>query len=377
MQHGSLARIACASPPGRGRAVTVPSFDILPFAMKQTANIRFAGRAFLLLLTSACLSSVQAQDIHFSQFRDWHSTVNPALAGSSGSDIRLAGIQRRQWKSVPVDYQTVSLCADGLSGLPTLPDGRTLGWGLLVRQDKAGDGALQYVQAGAGLSVSQQIGTAFILRGGLQFLVGQRSVSPHRLTFGSQWNGDVFNAALFSGESLRNQTGLIPAAAAGLHLGYQAPGKRTRVDLGTGLHHVNQPRTNFTDGATIRILRRYASYLTATVETGPRTELSGQLLLAFQGTYHETVAGISGTWHLRPPESTTLAVQAGVGHRWKDAVIPSLVLQVGSWRAGFSYDIHTSRFQPATGGRGAGEVFLEKRIDLVPAPKEFKACPVF
>ncbi len=344
--------------------------------MKRTADFRTAAWTLLCLLF-ASLPPLRAQDLHFSQFRDWHSTLNPALVGSADADLRIAGIQRRQWKTVPVDYQTVSLSVDGVTGLPALPDGRSLGWGLVVRQDKAGDGALQYVQGGAGLSVGQAVGSEFFLRGGLQLLVGQRSVNPGRLTFGSQWNGDIFNAAGTSGESLRNQTGLIPAAAAGLHLRYQPVRKNLRVDLGTGLHHINQPRTGFVDGSTIRFLRRYASYLTATLETSPRTELSGQVLFAFQGRYHETVAGISGTWYLRRSESAPLALQAGIGHRWQDAVIPTLVLHIAGWRAGFSYDINTSGFRAATGGRGAGEVFLERLVDLVPPPKEFKACPVF
>ncbi|MEK7227019.1 MAG: type IX secretion system membrane protein PorP/SprF, partial [Bacteroidota bacterium] len=58
----------------------------------------------LLPLLSACffLSSLQAQDIHFSQFLSSPMNLNPALAGQFDGDHRFVMNHRNQWSSVTV-----------------------------------------------------------------------------------------------------------------------------------------------------------------------------------------------------------------------------------------------------------------------------------
>ena len=61
-----------------------------------------------LFLTIAC-SSLQAQDIHFSQFFEAPLLRNPSLAGIFTGDIRVQMVYRDQWISFTNAYKSGSL----------------------------------------------------------------------------------------------------------------------------------------------------------------------------------------------------------------------------------------------------------------------------
>ena len=75
----------------------------------------------------------------FSQFNYSPLNLSPSEAGNFTGDLRIAGLHRRQWASVTIPYQTFSISADAkLSALTEKPNG--FGVGLIINQDKAGDG---------------------------------------------------------------------------------------------------------------------------------------------------------------------------------------------------------------------------------------------
>ena len=83
------------------------NFKVLIINTLKSYLCNFAFRIFFgsigLLL---CLTPLQSQDIHFSQY--WNAPLNlsPALTGVSKEDTRIFGAYKNQWASVPVGYKT-------------------------------------------------------------------------------------------------------------------------------------------------------------------------------------------------------------------------------------------------------------------------------
>ena len=70
--------------------------------------------SFLLVLLGlfVCFAPLFAQDLHNSQFYLNPSHLSPASTGVFQGKVRVAGVYRSQWRSVPVAYRTYSLAAD-------------------------------------------------------------------------------------------------------------------------------------------------------------------------------------------------------------------------------------------------------------------------
>src|SRR5215470_10407076 len=90
------------------------------------------------------LFTASAQDIHFSQFYYSPLTFNPALTGAMDGTYRIGAIYKNQWSSIssPFVYSTPSIAADAklFSGKF---NGNYLGVGLLLLNDRSGDGNLR------------------------------------------------------------------------------------------------------------------------------------------------------------------------------------------------------------------------------------------
>ena len=66
-------------------------------------------RVFIIIFLSTVFLKLNAQDIHFSQFKNSKININPALTGEQESDY-LAILQRRsQWGSVTDPFKTISI----------------------------------------------------------------------------------------------------------------------------------------------------------------------------------------------------------------------------------------------------------------------------
>ena len=67
--------------------------------MKYDLHKIFGGLIILLPFT------IKAQDLHFSQFNENPSLINPALTGAN-SVMRASAVYRDQWRTVTVPYKT-------------------------------------------------------------------------------------------------------------------------------------------------------------------------------------------------------------------------------------------------------------------------------
>ena len=77
-------------------------------------------RVFIIIFLSTVFLKLNAQDIHFSQFKNSKININPALTGDQESDY-LAILQRRsQWGSVTDPFKTISIALEILLDLKSL-----------------------------------------------------------------------------------------------------------------------------------------------------------------------------------------------------------------------------------------------------------------
>lgn len=327
---------------------------------------------FSLFFISALLftAEIAAQDLHYSQFYLNPLHLNPAQTGIFRGDLRAAASYRSQWESVPVPYQTFSGTVDWKT---IKRDANLLSVGFQLQHDRAGDAALTWTQVGALAGVAHALGENQALSAGVGFAFVQRSFDISKLTFKKQWSGDLFDAALPTGENFDKNSGITPTLSAGLNWRYESTESRNRLDAGVGMFHLNQPKINFRDDADQRLPVRMTLMLNGALQIGELTDLVAFGLGQQMSKARETVVGGG----LRRIISDDVAIQFSLATRLGDAIIPAFQVEWLNWTAGLSYDLNISDFDVATNGRGGFEIGVVYRTLPVPPVKVFKACPIF
>lgn len=342
-------------------------------------NARLLKKHYQLsLFVVFCLTffSMNAQDIHFSQFYNSPMNLNPALTGVFKGDQRIVGNYRNQWASVPVPYLTFSGAYDQKIFLKALGDG-FFGGGLIFNYDKSGDGEMIWSQLGANVSYTQPLSEQLFISGGFQYLLGSRRVNPDKLTWAEQWNGDIFDQNASLTEDFNNNTRGFSSLSAGLNLHFQLDGTRTKADVGVGAFHLNKPSVNFFEDKAVSLPIKGNSYTIGTIEVHPKMDMRVFGFYSFQTKYRETVVGAALRYHLSLQRSREISVQIGTNMRLGDALIPTIEVQYHALRVGLSYDMNTSAFEVATRKKGGPEISVEYIITKVKSTKTFKSCPIF
>ena len=145
-----------------------------------------------------CCSSLTAQDIHFSQFWNAPTYINPALTGVFNGNLRMISNYRNQWKSItPNSYETMALYVDGTPFAENIKSG-FIGTGVGIYNDRAGDGKLGTTQFNATFSYTHYLAENQSLGAGMQIGYAQRSVDFLSFTWDNQWDGSSYNSALES-----------------------------------------------------------------------------------------------------------------------------------------------------------------------------------
>jgi type IX secretion system PorP/SprF family membrane protein len=330
---------------------------------------------FGLFASSVVTQQVRAQDLHFSQFYHHPQQHNPALTGVFAGEWRAGANYRSQWESVPVQYRTSAAWAE----YKLLRRRNSLiSSGLHLQSDRAGDAGLAWTQVGLSFSASHAIGQRQALSAGVGLGLAQRRIDLSGLKFKNQWDGDLYNPALPSKETLPARSGFSPTFAAGLNWHYE-PGSnsRTSVDGGLAGAHLNRPAVNFDDDEAFALPVRWSAQTTATVQVREQLDVVGFGLAQRMGTADEWLVGGGVRVVLAAESSVFSAVQVSVATRMGDALIPAVQVQRNAWTVGVSYDWNISDFQVATGRQGGFELAVVYRSLPVAPAKVFKSCPIF
>lgn len=344
-------------------------------------GIQLHFRRLFLLLACATFSSLSAQDIHWSQFGNSPLNLSPGQTGVFGGDMRFAANYRNQWRSVPVPYLTFSGSVENKFYHQKGKYDRFFTGSLLLNYDRQGSLRLTSLQIGIPISYTAPLGKQNFLTFGVTPAFGQRAFGTNKLTFDEQWDGCFYNGGIPTSETiLLDNTNLIYFDfSGGINFRTQSATKRSKLDLGGGLHHINRPNHEFWSQATdYRLASKMTFYALGQLQIAQRVDLVGHGLYQEQGTYREFVSGIGGRFHLNQKPYQELALQFGLDfrHRYTDAFIPHVEVHYRTWQLGFSYDINSSDFRQATNNRGGPEVSLIYRLYKVKPLPNFKSCQI-
>lgn len=342
---------------------------------------RLSVWAVALLIAS--FSSLSAQDIHFSQFYNSPLNLSPGLIGVHGGDVRFIGNYRNQWNSVPVPYLTFSGMYETKIQEDTRKDGYFSG-AILFNYDRAGLTKLSMTNFGLNGSYTHKVGSGTFITGGAHLSINQRAFRLDDLTFGNQFNGDIHVAGAPTKETFDNTTNFFADFGLGANIRFQNKAanrwkKRSKLDLGAALFHINKPSIGFYDAETIKLPMRLSLYGMGTLMVSSAFDLLGHASFQIQKPYNENVIGLAARLHLSTKRAREAALQIGASYRFfdeGDAIIPNLELHLRQWMVGLSYDINMSEFEVGTLKKGGLEVAISYTIYKVKPLPAFKICPI-
>lgn len=320
----------------------------------------------------------QGQDLHHSQFYTSPLNVNPGLTGVFNGDFRAALNYRAQWVVDDlVNYQTIALNTD-IKFTPRKMDAEGF-WsaGLMFNYDKAGDSDLSLAQLGLTGSYTRALNTNNLVTVGALLGFGQRRFRTDELLWDNQWNGTTVDPRIDPGEQFGDMSNTFLDLGAGMNYRWQKT-KRTFVNLGVGVFHINQPDQIFFSQSSEEVLpRRWAFGLNSSIQLTDALDILLQGVYQIQGEHSVFLTGGHVRFHINQQRGQEFALLLGTTHRPGDNWSPTLGLEWRNWHAGFSYDIDHSEFDPATDGRGGPEIAVIYRFTSVKPLPQFKNCPIF
>lgn len=318
-----------------------------------------SGRIFIIVLISCCFSwSVQAQDIHFSQYFSSPLTLNPALTGAFNADFRAAANFRDQYfKSdfgvAPGTYMTFSGSFDAALFRKKLKEDG-LGVGVMFFNDRAGSGALTTQSVMASIAYHKTVDkyARHSITLGINVGFFQKRIDFTKLTFESQFDGDSgFDPSFGSGENVQNNSIIAPDVGVGV-LWRSRIGKKALAYVGGSYAHITQPNESFIGDNDNRLDAKITIHGGVDVKVGKYLTLIPAFMVLSQGTAFQANPGMALGYQINDVSNFYI----GSWYRIGDAVIPYVGYDIYNMRIGFSFDATTSNLKVANNARGAVEL---------------------
>jgi type IX secretion system PorP/SprF family membrane protein len=336
----------------------------------------------LILLSAVIISGemIRAQDIHFSQWTQTPSLVNPALTGSLAV-LRAEAIYKDQWRSVTVPYQTYGASfemkfkasnwdkREHLTRTYKKAFNRTAG-GISIFNDKAGDGKMGSTQANVSFATFVPLNKENSLALGLQASFVQRRLAFDKLTFPNQYDGTGFDQNMANGENYDQQNFAYADFAGGINWSYGyteksiAANNDMRINAGAAVYHLSRPPQKYLSSTADRLDMKYVLHGDGVIGIrNTNVALVPSYLCELQGKSVEMVEGFMVKYYFKMDSRYTGYIKRsafGIGgaYRNNDAAVITALIEYESYAIGFSYDLNTSRLTKASTGRGGPEIFL-------------------
>lgn len=310
--------------------------------------------------------SVNAQDIHFSQFFETPLLRNPALAGIFSGDVRVQAVYRNQWNSVTVPYQTGSFNGEYKLPVGTGDDYLTIGGQILY--DKAGTIALTSTHVLPVINYHKSLSSEKNTYLSLGFMGGfvQKKFDRSKMTTNSQFNGIEYDPNASDGENFANTGYSYMDGSVGVSLNSQVgDNEDNNLFVGVAYHHFNRSA-------------KATFYTNPNQEITPKIVLSGGYRMSIseygyvtmqadytrQGPNSELIGGALYSFKLDDPSDPMYIFHAGAFLRWKDALIPVVKLEKRPFAISMSYDANVSQLNTVSKAQGGFELGLSYQISL-------------
>ena len=312
--------------------------------------------SFLAVITLFMANNLFAQDPEFTQFYSNPLYLNPAFAGTKHCP-RVSLNYRNQWPGISGSFVTTSASydqhVDALSG----------GLGLLVWNDRAGEGTLTTTNVSGMYSYQIPITRRFSIKAGIQATWAQKKVDWSKLTFGDMIDarrGFIYN----TNEIQRDEPANYVDFSAGV-LGFSE-----KYFFGFAVNHLTEPDESVIEG-TSPLPRKYTLHAGAVLpieSKGEPASLSPNLIVQLQQNFLQINFGMYFT---KGP------IIGGLWYRNSDSFIALIGFQTGILKFGYSYDITVSKLTNTTAGSHEFSVGLQ--FDCKPKRRRFRtiSCPSF
>ncbi len=301
-------------------------------------------------------NNVFGQDPEFTQFYANPLYLNPAFAGTAHCP-RVSLNYRNQWPGISGSFVTTSASydqhVDGLSG----------GIGLLVLNDRAGEGTLTTTNVSGIYSYQIPVTRRFSIKAGIQGTWAQKRVDWSKLTFGDMIDarrGFVYT----TNEVQRDEPANYVDFSAGV-LGFSE-----KYFVGFAAHHLTEPDESVIEGIS-PLPRKFTFHAGAVLPVeskGEPASLSPNVLVQLQQDFLQINFGM---YFNKGP------IIGGLWYRNQDSFIALVGFQAGIIKFGYSYDITVSKLTNTTAG--SHEFSTGLNFDCKPRKRRFRtiSCPSF
>ncbi|MFM2269108.1 MAG: hypothetical protein RL757_2549 [Bacteroidota bacterium] len=331
-------------------------------------------RLLLAAAAVAVFGTVRAQDVHYTQANLLPTLTNPAQTGNYEGTFRLGGLYRSQWsQGIKNGYSTPLAFADfNINGFRKTD---WIGLGVNFYQDKAGIAAL--TQSLAGITGAYHIGLnrkmTSVVSLGVSVGFGQRRVDETKLRFeGGLLTGNNADYPNITNDAL-NYTDI----GAGIDY-YTKIGKADRFNIGLNVAHLVAPKFNLVTPTAFKLSSLLIFHTEYERALGKRLSVTPSLLLrkANAGSFTGNLMAM-GAYKLDIKRN--IALRAGAGYRFGDALMLLLGVDYGSFRVGGAFDLTTSAVRNDTNIQDGFEVGLTYigKIYKKPNVKPVIICPRF
>jgi type IX secretion system PorP/SprF family membrane protein len=343
---------------------------------KPFQKICFTGLIFISSLATAF-----SQDLHFSQFFEAPLLRNPSLAGIFTGDYRIQGVYRDQWNSFTNGYRTGSF--NGEYKMPVGKSNDFLTVGLQVLYDKAGSAGLTSTQVFPALNYHKSLSDQRTMYLSLGFMGGyaEKRIDQSRITTNSQYDGTAYNPSIPDGEAFTNPDVQYWDGSVGMSFNSSfGESQQHSMFFGVAYHHLNRPKNNFYQNATIELEPKYVVSGGAKFYLDERSEFTLQADYSSQGNAKETIGGLMYGYKLGDfTDDPKYLLGIGAFLRWKDAFIPVIKLEMLPLSIAISYDVNISALNTVSTGHGGFELSISYIgfLDRENSAKNKTLCPRF
>lgn len=288
------------------------------------------------------LYSLNAQDVHLSQFYTSDHLLNPAIVGNHDGDYRVIANYRNQWRQI-VKNQSITTFLASYDRAFRFKNQEIDGGILMIRDLFSGfqTQTIKFILTGSyGINFK-----GFHLRTGLQAGFVSNSTDLTKQTFPAQWNyqlGMIDPSASNLETSLRRSHNY-------LDLNWGIYGERNfgkiKTSAGLSLNHLNRPKDTYFQVETEKRRVRKIFHAAVTVPITSIFDLQPKLQWMWTTNANEYLFGSNLDYKTNHPLITKLWIGSYFRHgviRNLDAFYPVVGLSYKRFDFGLSYDINIS-----------------------------------
>lgn len=325
------------------------------------------------------MNSLYGQDLHFSQYTENPSLINPALTGVF-SVFRASAVYKDQWRSATIPFKTFGISVEskfkpsnwnkveGQSMRFSKTSFSRLAGGLSCYTDKAGDGNMSSTKLNLSLSSFVRVSERSNLSLGLQGSFVQRKIDFSKLVFSNQYTGSGYDASIMSGEQTASQSFNYLVFSAGVNWSYASKenilvsNDQTKANIGVAFFNINQPKQFYLADQSSRVMVKTVFHGDLLYNFyGTNIGIAPSYLFQFQGKSKELMAGTFLKCYIKEDSKYTgiilrSSINFGAFYRYGDALVIAVNFDKRQkYAIGFSYDVNLSAFSKGTYMRGGPE----------------------